>query len=147
MISIAKKDDYQQIANIVELLRAQADFKMQQFNWNSDSIIEELEKAQTLVVQENQQIVSFLCFRESLDFVEITALATKPSRQKQGWQGLLLEDLKSRYGESEKSILLEVHIQNLKAKTLYTHKGFEEISRRKNYYTDGGDALVLQLKR
>ncbi|MGZ3690794.1 MAG: GNAT family N-acetyltransferase [Pseudobdellovibrio sp.] len=144
MIRVAGVEHFQQIANIVESLRAHANFRLEQFNWNSDSIIEELGQAKTLVIEDEQKIVSFLCYRESADAVEITALATKPDRQKQGFQTLLLEELKKRL--LSQPILLEVHAQNMRAQTLYKHLGFIEISRRKNYYRDGSAAIVLKFQ-
>ena len=145
-VELARENSFQQIANIVESLRAQTDFKLEQFNWNSESILSELASAQTLIVQDEQKIVSFLCYRESADAIEITVLATKPGRQKQGWQSLLLEDLKKHQVSVHKPILLEVHAKNTRAQSLYKNRGFLEVARRKNYYRDGSEALVLQLQ-
>lgn len=42
------------------------------------------------------------------------------------------------------SLILEVRQSNERAIHLYTKLGFEKISVRKNYYTNGENALVLQ---
>ena len=42
------------------------------------------------------------------------------------------------------SIILEVNSQNYNAIKLYEKQGFKQISKRKAYYSDGNDALVLQ---
>ncbi len=42
------------------------------------------------------------------------------------------------------SVILEVNSQNINAIKLYQKMGFKQISKRKAYYSDGNDALVLQ---
>ena len=43
------------------------------------------------------------------------------------------------------SIYLEVNENNIKAINMYTKLNFERLSIRKSYYTDGGDAINMQL--
>ena len=43
------------------------------------------------------------------------------------------------------SIYLEVNKNNIKALNMYTKLNFERVSIRKSYYTDGGDAINMQL--
>ena len=40
-------------------------------------------------------------------------------------------------------VLLEVRESNLPAKNLYIKHGFEQISIRKKYYSDGENAVIL----
>ena len=43
------------------------------------------------------------------------------------------------------SIYLEVNKNNIKALNMYTKLNFDRVSIRKSYYTDGGDAINMQL--
>ena len=43
------------------------------------------------------------------------------------------------------SIYLEVSKNNIKALNMYAKLNFERVSIRKSYYTDGGDAINMQL--
>ena len=54
---------------------------------------------------------------------------------------LLLEELK-RMGV--KKLLLEVSDKNLPALGLYRSFGFREVGRRKNYYPDRSDAILME---
>ncbi len=55
---------------------------------------------------------------------------------------LLLEELK---GKGVKRLLLEVSDKNIPAIGLYRSLGFLESGRRRNYYPDGSDALLMEL--
>ena len=43
------------------------------------------------------------------------------------------------------SIYLEVNKNNIKALNMYPKLNFKRVSIRKSYYTDGGDAINMQL--
>lgn len=47
--------------------------------------------------------------------------------------------------QGAQSALLEVHADNAPALAVYRRCGFAQIGRRKAYYPDGGDALVLRV--
>jgi ribosomal protein S18 acetylase RimI-like enzyme len=47
--------------------------------------------------------------------------------------------------QAVKILHLEVAARNAPAQALYTKFGFIQVSRRKAYYADGGDALTMQL--
>ena len=51
-----------------------------------------------------------------------------------------IKSLPSKY-----SIYLEVNKNNIKALNMYAKLNFEKVSTRKSYYTDGGDAINMQL--
>ncbi len=54
----------------------------------------------------------------------------------------LLEEMKK---EGVKKLLLEVSDKNITALGLYRSFGFREVGRRKNYYSDGSDAILMEL--
>ena len=65
------------------------------------------------------------------------------------WQGMghglkmLKKYIKNLPGKC--SIYLEVNKNNIKALNMYAKLNFERVSIRKSYYTDGGDAINMQL--
>ena len=48
----------------------------------------------------------------------------------------------TRYGA--KSMFLEVSLTNIAAQALYGRMGFTQVGRRRRYYPDGADALVMR---
>lgn len=146
IIRFANTSDYDEIKNIVNNLRSQASFREAQFNWSENSIVEELNNvnSKTMLLGDEKNVFSFLTFRDQLDLVEIMALATHSNWQKQGFQTQLILELQKMVCANVRRIVLEVHIQNLSAIALYKKLGFKEVSRRKNYYRDGAEAIVLE---
>ena len=74
----------------------------------------------------------------------INKIATDARLRRQGWGRVLLEDALGRarfIGAT--AITLEVRISNAAARTFYGSHGFTEAYRRRAYYQDGEDALVL----
>lgn len=115
-----------------------------QYNWPLGSLLGELEKTQTFLSEVNGKIVSFICYRDLGDVLEISVLGTAPDRQKMGFQRQLLQQLQAIAAKQRKGLLLEVHQQNVKALHLYQQAGFVLLNVRKKYYSDSGDALVMK---
>lgn len=76
---------------------------------------------------------------------EIYRIATRKEVRRQGIGSRLLQELSSQCAINER-VFLEVRDDNLTALELYRANGFEECGRRKRYYEDGVDA-VLMIKR
>lgn len=116
------------------------------FNWNQESIVQELHVASSVVaLNESGQVLAFIVFRTLLDEVEIIALGTGPEFSKRGVMKALLHRFAEKCRTESKKIHLEVHEQNIAALGLYLGSGFQIVRRRQNYYTDGGTALVMML--
>jgi ribosomal-protein-alanine N-acetyltransferase len=76
----------------------------------------------------------------------INKIATDVRIRRQGYGRLLLEDALSRARSAGSSaVTLEVRVSNATARTFYKSYGFAEAYRRRAYYQDGEDALVLVL--
>jgi len=116
------------------------------FNWPAEALAQELLKVQTLVVESDSQIVSFLCYRDLVDDFEISVLATCPRWQKKNFQLTLIKTLQKFAAKQRKSIILEVHAENQKALALYKKMQFELIYTRKHYYADAASALIMSWK-
>ncbi|MBE9135796.1 GNAT family N-acetyltransferase [Nodosilinea sp. LEGE 07088] len=93
------------------------------------------------------------CYWAILDEAHITVLAVDPRYQRRGLgQWLLLNLLLSACGcrnlvpadhRALTRATLEVRPSNSRALALYESFGFETLGRRRRYYADGEDALIL----
>lgn len=91
------------------------------------------------------KVVGFLCSWLIRGELSILNLATTPQQQRQGIAaGLLQHCLQRAQGLGLERAWLEVRAGNRPALALYQRFGFTEAGRRKQYYADGEDALVLQ---
>jgi [ribosomal protein S18]-alanine N-acetyltransferase len=76
----------------------------------------------------------------------INKIATDLRLRRQGYGRVLLEDSLSRArAMGSSAVTLEVRISNDAARAFYGAYGFAEAYRRRAYYQDGEDALVLVL--
>jgi len=83
--------------------------------------------------------------RVAADEAEILALAVVPAARRQGLGAALLAAAEARAaGHGAGTMYLEVAERNAAARALYAHAGYAFAGRRRGYYRDGGDALVLK---
>lgn len=80
------------------------------------------------------------------DVAELQRIAVEPGSRRTGLASALLTAAAdvARRGSADR-LLLEVREGNLGARAFYAHHGLVEVDRRRRYYADGGDALVLRL--
>ena len=84
--------------------------------------------------------------RTTADQAEVLTLAVAPSGRRQGIAtGLLRATTRRVRALGGVAIFLEVAIGNAAALALYRREGFIEIGRRRHYYSDSSDALVLRM--
>ena len=80
-----------------------------------------------------------------VDEAEVLTLAVAPSVRRQGIATALLRAAKARVrADGAIAMFLEVATGNTAARTLYRREGFREVGRRRGYYGDASDALVLR---
>lgn len=96
----------------------------------------------------NEEISGFLIFRTVDRISEITNIAVRPSRRREGIAlqliSRLVEDLKK--GGTE-AVFLEVRSENVPAIRLYKKAGFVSAGKRNNYYNSPkDDALIFKLE-
>lgn len=118
-------------------------------------IAAELSKPGTLVAASFEQCpvaskpVALVCYALAwlvADELQIVDVATDPGFVRQGLaRRTLLALLARAKSEGSRVALLEVRTSNQIAIALYETLGFSEARRRVNYYSDGDDALELQL--
>lgn len=86
-----------------------------------------------------------LC-RVAADEAEVLTLAVLPQVRRQGIAAALIAESVQRLGwQGVRTLFLEVSVANDAARGLYAGLGFGEVGRRRNYYPDRTDALVLRL--
>jgi [ribosomal protein S18]-alanine N-acetyltransferase len=79
------------------------------------------------------------------DEAEVLTLAVIPDGRRRGLGAALLTAALREAGErGAQAVLLEVSETNTAARALYAAAGFVEVGRRRHYYPDGSDALVLR---
>ena len=79
------------------------------------------------------------------DEAEVLTLAVKPGARRQGIGTVLLQEAKTLVAaHGGAALLLEVATSNSAALGLYRRERFVEIGRRRRYYPDGSDAMVMR---
>ena len=84
--------------------------------------------------------------RIAADEAEILTLAVHPDARRQGLaRALLAAAARHAAAHGATELFLEVALRNTAARALYSGAGFAEVGRRRRYYADGDDALVMRL--
>jgi [ribosomal protein S18]-alanine N-acetyltransferase len=84
--------------------------------------------------------------RIAADQAEILTLAVLPAERRGGLATALLREATRIAAEmGARSVFLEVSVANVAARQVYARAGFVEAGRRRRYYSDNSDALVLRL--
>ena len=79
------------------------------------------------------------------DEAEVLTLAVAPAMRRQGFASGLLRTAKALAGaQGSIAVFLEVATGNSAALALYGQHGFVEVGRRRRYYADGSDAVVMR---
>lgn len=91
--------------------------------------------------------VGFALARIIVDEAEIISLGVIPAARRQGWaRRILLRLIDECRLRSARSLFLEVAARNEPAQALYRANGFLETGKRRRYYSNGDDALLMQLQ-
>jgi ribosomal-protein-alanine N-acetyltransferase len=84
--------------------------------------------------------------RSAADEAEVLTLAVVPSARRQGIATALLHAARAQVAAfGGVAMLLEVATGNAAALALYERERFIEVGRRRRYYADSSDALVLRM--
>ncbi|MGI6069838.1 MAG: ribosomal protein S18-alanine N-acetyltransferase [Blautia sp.] len=101
-----------------------------------------------LVVEEKGQILGYCGVILVLDEGEITNVAVRRERQREGIGQFLVEGMLLMVRERGIHTLhLEVRKSNVSAIRLYQRIGFEETGLRRNYYTSPSEDAVLMTRK
>jgi ribosomal-protein-alanine N-acetyltransferase len=113
--------------------------------WPAASFLAEIRNDSTsfpFVIEKKKIIVGYSVCWYYIDELHIGNLAVRKSDQRKGVGRFLLEEIFNYFKEFN-TAYLEVRETNLRAINLYAHFGFKAIYKRRNYYRNGEDALVM----
>ncbi len=97
-----------------------------------------------LGVSDEKELVGVITCSTTLFDADIESVFVKKEFRKQGLGGLLINGLEKELKDKNiEKIFLEVRKSNLPAQNLYIKHGFNKISERKGYYSDGEDAVIM----
>lgn len=97
-----------------------------------------------VIVVYNQNIAGFLCLLANPDEIEIIRIGVASQYQGKHLGSALMDYANHQALTSHKNLLLEVSSQNPKAIHLYEKCGFQVIGKRKQYYSDQSDAIIME---
>jgi ribosomal-protein-alanine N-acetyltransferase len=87
----------------------------------------------------------FILARHAAEQAEILTLAVLPARRRNGCASALLAAAAAHAARAgAREMFLEVSEHNCPARALYSATDYAEVGRRRRYYPDGSDALVLR---
>ena len=115
--------------------------------WNMDILKDELsiETSQFICAKYENEIVGFAGIKIVLDEADIMNIAVRKDYRRQGIATLLLNHILNVCKEKNiKTIHLEVNEENFSAISLYQKFGFEICGRRKQYYDNTYDAILMK---
>ena len=135
---------------IQDVIEIEKDFEEKFDNfWNINILKSELDNNNSLyfVAKEEKEIVGFVGTLINVDFTEITNIVVKKDFRKLGIGKMLLEKIIEETKKINKEMIyLEVNENNEGAINLYKKYRFEEVGRRKKYYNEKDDAILMNLK-
>lgn len=116
--------------------------------WSEHSVEQELsgDGRQALVAAEAERLLGYAVTWTVAEVTDLQRLVVAPGARRRGLGGRLVRELvDDAVGRGSGRVLLEVSAVNDAAVACYRSLGFAEVDRRRAYYRDGSDALVLQL--
>ncbi|KAK9806124.1 hypothetical protein WJX72_002299 [[Myrmecia] bisecta] len=116
--------------------------------WSYDQLQEEISRdiAIVLVAEGTCGLCGFIVGWHVADEVQVLELAVHPSARRRGIASDLMKALLAhcqRSGRAVSIAILEVSANNGPAIALYTRLGFQTVGRRRGYYSNGDDALLM----
>ena len=118
--------------------------------WSSSSVLAELTAADRscAVAVSDGKVIGYVVTLRTGDVADLQRIGVDPARQRQGVATALLQAaLEQAHDDGADAMLLEVSEANGPALAFYAREGFVEIDRRRRYYRDGTDALILRRGR
>ena len=117
--------------------------------WSEQAICEELTGAGrcAVIATDGSAVTGYAVLRVVGGTAELHRMAVAPWRRRARVGSTLLDAvLSTAWGCGCTEVLLEVRADNVAALALYERCGFAELTRRRAYYADRADALVLKVK-
>jgi len=116
--------------------------------WLPEAFLAELDGpvSHAAVLEEEGGIVGYVTFRTVVDEGHLMNIAVATERRGEGWgRRLLAYVIETCRSNGALYLYLEVRPSNVAARTMYERTGFVEQGRRRRYYRDGEDAMLMVL--
>ena len=117
--------------------------------WSKDALLSLIRQQNIIfrVMLLDDEVIGYYSFQKVFDEGYINNIAIKREYQSKGYGTKLFEDLIERAHKFEVNALtLEVEVDNDRAIKLYKKFGFQEEGRRKNFYLNKKDAIIMWLR-
>ncbi len=115
--------------------------------WTGAQVAEELTGERRAAWVAGDPVVGYAVTLSADDVVDLQRIAVHPDHQRRGLARTMLDAaVAAARTETADRMLLEVSAENAVALAFYAAAGFEEIDRRRRYYRDGTDAVVMGLR-
>lgn len=114
--------------------------------WSRASFVHELHNSHSRLTAAEQDghVIGYLCCWYVVDEIHILDIAVHPAHRRHGVGARLLgHAMTEGKRQGACSANLEVRKSNLAAIALYERFGFQSVTVRARYYSDGEDALVM----
>ena len=121
--------------------------------WNEEQFIYEIEEnvySNSWVVElsntnsDNVAIVGFCVYWQTFDSATICQIAVHPEIQRRQLGSAMMDEIiNDCYAKRVQTLTLEVRKSNTKAINFYLKHGFEQVTVKEKYYTDGEDAIYM----
>lgn len=99
-----------------------------------------------LLAETNERAIAFVSATQAGDEIEIRKIGVLPEFRRQGIAAELIRHILEIFsGTQPLRCLIDVSATNDSAVAFYRKLGFEDLMRRKRYYADGSDAIVMEL--
>lgn len=109
--------------------------------WSPTQVTDEVQRDRVRLAEDDHGITGYVVTMLGGDVTDLLRIGVRPDHQRRRLAGILLTDaIESADGVR---MMLEVRDSNVAALALYRGHGFEVIDRRRGYYRDGADALVM----
>ncbi len=116
--------------------------------WSKFSFEKEFENkhSRKFVLEEEGKIIGFVILWVIKDEATVMTFAIDKKYRGKGYGKLLLREAIKSLGNRVNKVLLDVRKSNIRAINLYKDMGFKVIRERKGYYSDGENALLMELE-
>ena len=116
--------------------------------WPKETLIQDMESFEFDVLIDQNQIIGYCSLMVSDQFADVLNIGVHPNYRQQGYGTMLMKHMIATADRNEvDNITLEVRVSNKNAISLYESLGFVSVAKRKQYYQDGEDALLMILER
>ena len=115
--------------------------------WSEKMLLDTMESSfsWTVLIENGGQVCGYACLMTLFETAELLNIAVDKAFRRQGIADRLMDALHEKArGLGAERVLLEVRKSNDPAIGLYAKHGYEKISVRKGYYSDGEDAEIMQ---